>query len=245
MKMWVKWECFSVKGNDRFLVGNGVRRWELLLMAELSASKRKKSESETVKERESVRKWGGFESKLYLKTFNDEASFYLLYYYFSIGLLFHYCGFWEKTQWTGIVVSVRLWVCIWLPVKETRSEIIFYLLVLFLFILSDFFFFFSMWILGSICFLYWEEVRVQTVVRAWGMWCHVIRFGRRWSGHSGRGSRDCDKDGRRWYILSVTGLWWGDTSAGMWEDCEVVPAISYFMKIDTTSCRFVCFTYKL
>lgn len=87
-----------MKGTDRFLVGNGVRRWELLLMAELSASKRKKSESETVKERESVRKWGGFESKLYLKTFNDEASFYLLYYYFSIGLLFHYCGFCEKTQ---------------------------------------------------------------------------------------------------------------------------------------------------
>lgn len=142
MKMWVKWECFSVKGTDRFLVGNGVRRWELLLMAELSASKRKKSESETVKERESVRKWGGFESKLYLKTFNDEASFYLLYYYFSIGLLFHYCGFWEKTQWTGIVVSVRLWVCIWLPVKETRSEIIF-LFVGFIFInFIGFFFFF-------------------------------------------------------------------------------------------------------
>lgn len=76
MKMWVKWECFSVKGTDRFLVGNGVRRWELLLMAELSASKRKKSESETVKERESE-KMGWLWKQAILENF-QWRSFFLL-----------------------------------------------------------------------------------------------------------------------------------------------------------------------
>lgn len=191
MKMWVKWECFSVKGTDRFLVGNGVRRWELLLMAELSASKRKKSESETVKERESE-KMGWLWKQAILENF-QWRSFFLL----ALLLLLNRFAFsllWllreDAMNWYCCICET---VSVYLVTCEGNTVRNYFLFVGFIFInFIGFFFFFSMWILGSIWFLYWEEVRVQTVVRAWGVWCHVIRFGRRWSGHSGRGSRDSD-----------------------------------------------------
>lgn len=56
-------------------------------------------------------------------------------------------------------------VCIWFThYSEGNTVRNYFLLVGFIFI--NFIGFFSMWILGSILFLYWEEVRVQTVVRA-------------------------------------------------------------------------------
>ena len=176
MIMWVKWECFSVKGTDRFLVGNGVRRWELLLMAELSASKRKK---EIERWRERVReKMGWLRKQAILENF-QWRSFFLLALLLTLNS-FAFSLLWllreDAMNWYCCICETAS-VCIWFThYCEGNTVRNYFLLVGFIFI--NFIGFFSMWILGSIWFLYWEEVRVQTVVRAWGLWCHVIRFGR-------------------------------------------------------------------